>query len=113
MAENFIPEEVSHHLARNEKLIERIVELGGDLAQSRSIDFFFYVPEERDAELLASDLRNLAFQNLQISRSENQWAVTGEYIGSVSDVTSATFVERLARLAAKYLGELDGWGTAV
>jgi len=113
MAEDLIPEEVSHHVARNEKLVERIVQLGGDLEESRTIDFFFYVPTRDDAELLAGDLRAIAFENVNTSPSGNQWAVTGEYSGSVSDITETGFVERLARLAARYLGEFDGWGTAV
>jgi hypothetical protein len=113
MAENPILEDIAHHIARNEKLVEHIVELGGDLAESRSIDFFFYVPEEQDAELLSADLRNLAFQNVSASRSRDQWSVTGEYRGSVAQITERAFVERLAALAAKYLGDFDGWGTAV
>jgi hypothetical protein len=113
MAENLIPESVSRHVARNEKLVERIVELGGELDESRTIDFFFYVSDEQDGELLAADLRNLAFQNVRVSPSKDQWAVVGEYQGSVSEITDVAFIERLASLAAKYLGEFDGWGTAV
>ena len=113
MAENPIPGEVEHHIARNEKLVERIVQLGGDLDESRTIDFFFYVAEEHDGELLATDLRNLAFHNVHVSRSTDRWAVTAEYVGAVSTITEIVFVERLATLAAKYLGEFDGWGTAV
>jgi hypothetical protein len=113
MAENPIPEDVAFHIARNEKLVERIADLGGDLTKPRTIDFFFYVPEEEDAQLLAADLRNLAFQNVQVSWSQTQWAVIGEYRGSVAQVTEAVFVERLASLAARYLAEFDGWGTAV
>ena len=113
MAENPIPEDVSHHIARNEKLVDRIVELGGDLSEPRTIDFFFYVPEEKDAKGLAADLRQLSFRNVNTAASKDQWSVTAEYRGSVSEITDIPFVEKLATLAAKYLGEFDGWGTAV
>ena len=113
MAERPIRNEVNRHIARNEKLVARIVALGGDLDELRTIDFFFYVPEERDAKRLAADLRNLAFHNVQVSGSKDQWAVTGKYRGSVAAITRVDFVERLASLAATRLGEFDGWGTAV
>lgn len=113
MAENPVPDDVNRHVARNEKLVARIVELGAKVGETRSIDFFFYVPDEHDAGLMAADLRNLGFRNVHVSKSRDQWAVTGEYEGSVSEITELTFVERLVRLAATYLGEFDGWGTAV
>jgi hypothetical protein len=113
MAQNSIREDVAYHITRNEKLTNRIKELGEDLAEARTIDFFFYVPDEQAAAHLAEDLRNLTFQGVCVSRSKDQWAVTGEYQASVSEITKPAFVKKLATLAAKYVGEFDGWGTAV
>ena len=113
MAENFIRDETEAQLARNVKLVEKIEQLGGNCQKRRTIDFFFYASNEKDAEALAEDLREIGLSNVQVGSRPEAWAITAEREASVDDVTDAAFVQKLVSAAAKYLAEFDGWGTAV
>lgn len=115
MAESFINDELLQQLARNEKLVETMLEHGADLDEPRPIDFFFFASTAADAKSLAGDLQALGFESAYIAEEEieGKWAVQVVRNDTVADVTKEAFVEQLVRMAAKYLAEFDGWGTAV
>jgi hypothetical protein len=115
MAGSFIEEELAVQLARNDQLVRVIEREGADLAEPRPIDFFFYPSTRADAVALAGDLASLGFTTTHIADEEQdgQWSVQVARTDSVTAVTEEAFVEQLVRVAAKYLAEFDGWGTAV
>jgi hypothetical protein len=114
-AESFIDDDLASQQYRNEKLLEVFREEGADLGEERPIDFFFYTADRESAEALAGDLWALGFAEVNVGTEpwNGQWSVTGVFLASVATVTNKDFVERLVRLAAKYLAEFDGWGAPV
>ena len=113
MVEETGSDAVARHRARNEKLAEKIRQLGGDLQDPRAIDFFFYAPDNDEAAALAGDLVALGFVNVRTGERRSVWAVTAERRASVNEIIETEFVTRLVSLAAKHRAEFDGWGTAV
>ena len=113
MAEDIIQDQLDAHLRRNMTLVEKIEELGGDLGDTRTIDFFFYAPTEPDANALSADLRAGGFTNIQVADRGRTWSVTCEKQGTVQAITAEPFVLQIVQLASKHLAEFDGWGTAV
>jgi regulator of RNase E activity RraB len=115
MADSFIDSEVAAQELRNRELIAAIESEGADLQAKRQIDFFFYTIERADADALAADLLAAGFSAAQVGDEpyEGKWPVQGELNASVNEITDLAFVERMVRLAAKYLAEFDGWGTAL
>jgi regulator of RNase E activity RraB len=114
-AESFIDDDLASQQLRNEKLLEVFREHGADLGEERPIDFFFYTADHESAESLATDLWTLGFVEVNVGTEpwNGQWSVTGVLQASVATITDKAFVERLVRLAAKYLAEFDGWGAPV
>ena len=115
MAASFIEEELAVQSARNAKLVETIEQHGGDLAETRPIDFFFYTSSEWEARALAADLEDAGFDNTNVAveQIEGKWSVQAIRMDSVAAITDDAFVERIVRLCLKYLAEFDGWGTAI
>ena len=115
MAGSFIEEELAIQSARNAKLVESIEQHGGDLAETRPIDFFFYTASEPEARALATDLEDAGFDSTHVAveEIEGKWSVQAIRMDSVEAITEGAFVERIVRICVKYLAEFDGWGTAV
>lgn len=115
MADSFITSEIAAQELRNRALVAAIEEEGADLRARRQIDFFFYTVERADADALAADLLAAGFTTADVGNEpyEGKWPVQGELNASVEEVTDLAFVERMVRIAAKYLAEFDGWGTAI
>jgi hypothetical protein len=112
--EAFIETEVAEQLARNEKLVETIVEHGGELDEERPIDFLFYVSTEVAAQSLAADLEDAGFEEVTVAAvPDEQVAVHAVRRASITAITDERFVRRLVGIAAKQLAEFDGWGTAI
>lgn len=114
-AESFIDDDLAEQIGRNEKLVDVFRDQGADLGEERPIDFFFYAADHESAEALANDLWALGFAEVNVGSEprNGQWSVTGVLQASVATITDKAFVERLVRLAAKYLAEFDGWGAPV
>ena len=111
---NSAADDLSRHLSRNEKLVAKIRELGGDLHDGRAVDFFFYASCEHDAEEIAGELRDLGFVNVQVGERKDKWAITAEKHASVAAITETAFVAQLIALVSRYTeAEFDGWGTAI
>lgn len=115
MAGSFIEEELAIQAARNAKLVETIDQQGGDLAETRPIDFFFYTASESEARALATDLEDAGFDSTHVSAEEieGKWSVQAIRMDTVTRVTDPAFVEQIVRMCVKYLAEFDGWGTAI
>lgn len=115
MAESFIKEELAAQLARNEKLLQVFAEHGADPDELRPIDFFFYTADREAAEGLARDLVAEGFETVQVTEEEieGKWAVQAVRTDSVNAITAEPFVEKIVRLAARYLAEFDGWGAPI
>ena len=115
MAGSFIEEEMAIHAARNAKIVETIAQHGGDLEETRPIDFFFYTATEAEARALATDLEDAGFDRTRIAMEEieGKWSVQAVRMDSVMAVIDGAFVERVVRICVKYLAEFDGWGVAV
>ena len=115
MAGSFIEEELAIQAARNARLVETIEQHGGDLAETRPIDFFFYTSSEPEARALATDLEDAGFDstNVAVEEIEGKWSVQAIRMDSVEAITNDAFVAQIVRLCVKYLAEFDGWGTAI
>jgi regulator of RNase E activity RraB len=114
-AKSFIEDEVATQRARNERLVEAIVRHGGELEEERPIDFFFYAENRSDADALANDLEEIGFDSTHVPDDpvDGKWSVQAVRMATVLEVTDEVFVERIVRLAAKYLAEFDGWGAPI
>ncbi|HEX9984688.1 MAG TPA: ribonuclease E inhibitor RraB [Thermoanaerobaculia bacterium] len=114
-AESLIEESLQAHLTRNEELVKLFVEHGGDLDDTRPVDFFFYADSQESAEALANDLQPFLDEVAVMPEADDagKWAVQGVKQTSVNAVTEPGFVEKLVRAAAHQLAEFDGWGAPV
>jgi hypothetical protein len=83
----------------------------------RQSTIFFKVKQKADAELLATALTSLGFENMDMTRVG--WFVFSTYrlkavlTSSPNEVAADAFVEKLVRLAANHRAIYDGWGMSL
>ncbi len=97
------------------QVIENLRQAGSDLAKAHSIEFFFYFPSEENARSAAKDLTDLNYSVKEVRKDPDSgsWTVlaTRMMVPCLEDVVASTV--ELEKLAGKYEGDYDGWGTEV
>ncbi|HEV7919828.1 MAG TPA: ribonuclease E inhibitor RraB [Thermoanaerobaculia bacterium] len=107
---------LQEHLARNVELLEMIRENGGDESTEGPVDFFFIARSETGANALEAELTAGGFDVVMAGDGEEEeglWSVQAGRFGTVGEVTSEPFVERMVSLATKHDADFDGWGMAI
>ena len=117
-----IEKEVENHqnqidmqLEMTKRIAQLIPEYGGDVKESRLIEFFFYADNEKDAKALAEQLKiNYKGKNIEVYPFRNQFSITGQtdkkYIKSQD---FAKWITQMNELAFSLDCEFDGWGSPV
>jgi len=112
-AEENLLRDVAAHEARNSALLERLRELGTPLDVPRVIDCHFWVPTGEEADALIVTLLDKGLTGLSAAppSGDEPWSVEGQLRVSPDVVASRSVTEDFVRIAAKFGGQYDGWGT--
>lgn len=94
--------------------LDELAHAGSDLSREHTIEFYLYVPEEDDAQSIATDLRHEGM-TVEVTRAadNSSWLclIQRKMIPDMAGLRG--FRERFTALAAAHNGEYDGWGTEV
>lgn len=111
--EEEIEQEIRGHHARNAALADRLRELGVDLRAERIIEHHFWVPDSEEGRRLIDALQERGFSVTTELAEDGFVSVTGARLSPPVEACSETSVDSLVRLAIRFGGVYDGWGTAV
>jgi regulator of RNase E activity RraB len=116
MGETEILESIRSHEARNTELLKRLGKIAGN--EIRAIEHHFWVNNQRKASRLGKELYENGFLVLVICAADNDdgsklWNVEAEFKQTIEEATSRSYISKLVRLAAKFDGIYDGWGTSI
>ena len=107
---------IQNHHARNRELLKLIANKGADPNLPRAIDLHFWASSEDAARKLSAALETRGYSPVSMNRAvadTSIWNVATRIQASPVSVAARAFVEDLAKLAAGYNGEFDGWGTSI
>jgi Protein of unknown function (DUF1260). len=113
--EREIRESIAVHGARNRELLEFMRLNGEDADTPRTFNVFIYARDEHRARRLGIALLERSFKNLVVRPPEgfeDAWAVEGQVVVSVAEISGDEFTESIVRLTAAFDADYHGWQAA-
>jgi hypothetical protein len=101
-------------IALDKKTLEQLRTAGSDLSRSHTIEFYLYVPTQRDATAAASALQAKDFDTaVRIGADGKKWLCLAQksMTPTLENLTKAR--QLFKSLASQYHGAYDGWEAAV
>ena len=98
----------------DQKTIEQLRTAGSDLSKAHSIEFYLYVPSEKDAQDAAATLQTNEFNTVIRSGARGKnWLCLAQkrMTPTIENLTNAR--QLFAGLATRYRGKYDGWKASV
>ena len=107
-------EVTADEVALDQQTIDHLRASGSDLSKPHKIEFYLYAPYEADATAASAVLQGLGYEvTVTLGADEINWLCLAErtMVPSIHALTDARRIFK--NLAAKYMGDYDGWGTTV
>jgi len=118
MTKHEIDQAIAGHNDRNAELRITLAKDAIDVKEPRQIDFHFWVADQDNAELLAAalakhGLRVAASRRAVIGDSSLPWDLEMIAVQPIELTLRPEFTEELVKVAARFQGRYDGWGTSI
>jgi regulator of RNase E activity RraB len=97
------------------RVIENLLQAGSDLSKPHNIDFFFYFPNEAQANAAAAEIAKLGYKVVAVDNAQDksQWQVYATRTMAPQLEAIIAITQALEELASRHGGNYDGWGTEV
>jgi len=94
--------------------MKRLKKMGFELEGERSVEFYFYFPEEYQAHCAAAELNNLQFStDINPTDDDDNWLCLATKSINFSTQRLMELRKWMQDLAKRYDGKYDGWGTGI